>query len=170
MNATSLTGTDACRCVHVFQHDRHSMHPKASIRRPGRIEAWFGQRTLQPPDLKEQLAFPRREQKQLGPLKVSPMGLGTWAWGNQFLWGYETDQDAELQEVFNLMVSKGAFQRALCMRTNCSQSPVQCPRPRCFYAYWPVGCRGPAALCCTMHDAHSQCCSAQKLPYQAATC
>eukprot|EP00891_Asterochloris_glomerata_P008451 jgi/Astpho2/8451/Aster-07637 len=35
------------------------------------------------------------------------MGLGTWAWGNQFLWGYEKDQDAELQEVFNLMVSKG---------------------------------------------------------------
>ena len=48
-----------------------------------------------------------RELKQLGPLKVSPMGLGTWAWGNQFLWGYEKDQDAELQEVFNLMVSKG---------------------------------------------------------------
>ena len=37
------------------------------------------------------------------------MGLGTWAWGNQFLWGYEKDQDAELQEVFNLMVSKGAI-------------------------------------------------------------
>lgn len=35
------------------------------------------------------------------------MGLGTWAWGNQLLWGYDKGQDAELQEVFNLMVSKG---------------------------------------------------------------
>ena len=104
ISAMSLSSTNACRCMHVFQHD-----PKASIRRPGRIEAWFGQRILQPPGLKEQLAFNRRDLKQLGPLKVSPMGLGTWAWGNQFLWGYEKDQDVELQEVFNLMVSKGAI-------------------------------------------------------------
>lgn len=60
MNAVSLTNTDPCRCKHVFHHGRHTMHPKASIRRSGRIEAWFGQRTLQPPGLKEQLAFPRR--------------------------------------------------------------------------------------------------------------
>lgn len=43
----------------------------------------------------------------VGPLTVSPMGLGTWAWGNQLLWGYEEEMDAELQEVFNLAVSKG---------------------------------------------------------------
>lgn len=40
-------------------------------------------------------------------MQVSPMGFGTWAWGNQFLWGYEKSMDAELQEVFNLMVSRG---------------------------------------------------------------
>jgi len=27
--------------------------------------------------------------------------------GNQFLWGYDTSQDAELQEVFNFVVSRG---------------------------------------------------------------
>ena len=65
ISAMSLSSTNACRCMHVFQHD-----PKASIRRPGRIEAWFGQRTLQPPGLKEQLAFPRRwgMQKDLNQL------------------------------------------------------------------------------------------------------
>ncbi|KAK9819378.1 hypothetical protein WJX81_001884 [Elliptochloris bilobata] len=35
------------------------------------------------------------------------MGLGTWAWGNQFLWGYDESMDSELQEVFNLAVSSG---------------------------------------------------------------
>ena len=49
-------GTNACNCMHVLRHDAHSMHPRASIRRPGRPEAWFGQKTLQPPGLKEQLA------------------------------------------------------------------------------------------------------------------
>ena len=47
------------------------------------------------------------EQKQIGPLKVSPMGLGTWAWGNQLLWGYDKSMDQELQQLFNLVVSKG---------------------------------------------------------------
>ena len=27
--------------------------------------------------------------------------------GNQLLWGYDTSQDAELQEVFNFVVSRG---------------------------------------------------------------
>lgn len=52
-------------------------------------------------------AFKPSELKQIGPLKVSPMGLGTWSWGNQLLWGYDKSMDAELQQVFNLMVSKG---------------------------------------------------------------
>ncbi|KAL3143677.1 hypothetical protein ABBQ38_002472 [Trebouxia sp. C0009 RCD-2024] len=52
-------------------------------------------------------AFKPKEQKQIGPLKVSPMGLGTWAWGNQLLWGYDKSMDPELQQLFNLVVSKG---------------------------------------------------------------
>lgn len=44
---------------------------------------------------------------KVGPLAVSPMGLGTWAWGNQLLWGYDEEMDEELQQVFNLAISKG---------------------------------------------------------------
>ena len=38
---------------------------------------------------------------------LSSMGLGTWSWGNQFLWGYDKSMDPELQQLFNLVVSKG---------------------------------------------------------------
>jgi pyridoxine 4-dehydrogenase len=43
------------------------------------------------------LAYNKRETVKLGPLDVSPMGLGTWAWGNRFLWGYDEEMDDELQ-------------------------------------------------------------------------
>lgn len=43
----------------------------------------------------------------MGPLSVSPMGFGTWAWGNQLLWGYQESMDAELQQIFNLAVENG---------------------------------------------------------------
>jgi len=35
------------------------------------------------------------------------MGMGTWAWGNKFLWGYDPGMDSELQAIFDLMVAKG---------------------------------------------------------------
>lgn len=53
------------------------------------------------------VAFSKKELVQMGPLQISPMGFGTWAWGNQFLWGYSKDMDFELQEVFNFMVAHG---------------------------------------------------------------
>ena len=40
-------------------------------------------------------------------LSLSPMGCGTWAWGNRLLWGYEQTMDQDLQQVFNLAVSRG---------------------------------------------------------------
>lgn len=40
-------------------------------------------------------------------LALSPMGCGTWAWGNRLLWGYDPTMDAELQRVFNRCVSRG---------------------------------------------------------------
>ncbi|MGK7957718.1 MAG: aldo/keto reductase [Crocosphaera sp.] len=40
-------------------------------------------------------------------LSLSQMGCGTWAWGNRFLWGYNQTMDKELQQVFNLAVSRG---------------------------------------------------------------
>lgn len=40
-------------------------------------------------------------------LILPTMGCGTWAWGNQVLWGYNQSMDDQLQEVFNLCVSNG---------------------------------------------------------------
>lgn len=46
-------------------------------------------------------------QVKVGPLTVSPMGFGTWAWGNQLLWGYQESMDTDLQQTFNLAVENG---------------------------------------------------------------
>jgi pyridoxine 4-dehydrogenase len=35
------------------------------------------------------------------------MGCGTWAWGNQVLWGYDASMDGELQQVFDRCVGAG---------------------------------------------------------------
>uniref|UniRef100_A0A7S0NEN2 NADP-dependent oxidoreductase domain-containing protein n=1 Tax=Hanusia phi TaxID=3032 RepID=A0A7S0NEN2_9CRYP len=47
------------------------------------------------------------KERKIGDLVVSEMGIGTWSWGNQLLWGYNEGMDDELQQVFNLCVSKG---------------------------------------------------------------
>ncbi|XP_062153738.1 pyridoxal reductase, chloroplastic isoform X1 [Alnus glutinosa] len=49
------------------------------------------------------------EKVKIGPLSVSPMGFGTWAWGNQLLWGYQESMDSELQQTFNLAVENGIY-------------------------------------------------------------
>ena len=38
---------------------------------------------------------------------MSPIGGGTWSWGNQFLWDYKKDNDNELEEVFKYATTKG---------------------------------------------------------------
>ncbi|MBW4685430.1 MAG: aldo/keto reductase [Komarekiella atlantica HA4396-MV6] len=43
----------------------------------------------------------------LKKLSLPSMGCGTWAWGNQLLWGYNESMDDQLQAVFNLCVSNG---------------------------------------------------------------
>ncbi|MCC5644315.1 aldo/keto reductase [Nostoc sp. CHAB 5824] len=43
----------------------------------------------------------------LQKLSLPSMGCGTWAWGNQVLWGYNESMDDQLQAVFNLCVSNG---------------------------------------------------------------
>ncbi|KAJ1615688.1 NADP-dependent oxidoreductase domain-containing protein [Pavlovales sp. CCMP2436] len=40
-------------------------------------------------------------------LDLGRMGVGTWAWGNKLLWGYDTGQDAELQAAFGRAVDRG---------------------------------------------------------------
>jgi len=42
-----------------------------------------------------------------GALRLSPIGIGTWSWGNQFVWGYDDSMDPELQRVFNTAVAAG---------------------------------------------------------------
>jgi len=39
-------------------------------------------------------------------LKLPPIGLGAWAWGDSLFWGYNPKQDDDLKEVFNYAVSK----------------------------------------------------------------
>ncbi|MGB3200997.1 MAG: aldo/keto reductase [Nodosilinea sp.] len=40
-------------------------------------------------------------------LTLPEMGCGTWAWGNQLLWGYNPSMDTDLQQVFNHCLSHG---------------------------------------------------------------
>ncbi len=40
-------------------------------------------------------------------LTLPVMGCGTWAWGNQVLWGYDASMDGELQQVFDRCVASG---------------------------------------------------------------
>jgi pyridoxine 4-dehydrogenase len=40
-------------------------------------------------------------------LTLPAMGCGTWAWGNQVLWGYDAKMDGALQQVFDRCVSNG---------------------------------------------------------------
>ncbi|KAF2574193.1 hypothetical protein F2Q70_00004823 [Brassica cretica] len=56
--------------------------------------------------LKLPLFWPWQKVK-MGPLSVSPMGFGTWAWGNQLLWGYQTSMDIQLQQAFELALENG---------------------------------------------------------------
>ena len=37
-------------------------------------------------------------------IRVQRLGFGTWAWGNKLLWGYDTDDDPQLQAAFNAAV------------------------------------------------------------------
>jgi pyridoxine 4-dehydrogenase len=36
-----------------------------------------------------------------------PIGVGTWAWGNQLLWGYDPCQDQQLRATFERAVARG---------------------------------------------------------------
>ena len=46
--------------------------------------------------------------RPLGPFpSVTPVGLGTWAWGNRFLFGYSPTDDAALQQAFDTALARG---------------------------------------------------------------
>lgn len=42
-------------------------------------------------------------------LDLPEIAFGTWAWGNRLLWQYTPEMDAELRQVFDLCVQRGAF-------------------------------------------------------------
>lgn len=44
---------------------------------------------------------------KVGQIEMSPIGCGTWAWGNRFLWGYSKQEDAEIQLAFEYVVKNG---------------------------------------------------------------
>ena len=41
------------------------------------------------------------------PARPPGIGVGTWAWGNQFLWGYDPSQDPMLEATFAAAVAAG---------------------------------------------------------------
>lgn len=41
------------------------------------------------------------------PPGIPSIGVGTWAWGNQFLWGYDPSQDLQIQQAFQRAVGLG---------------------------------------------------------------
>ena len=43
----------------------------------------------------------------MSAVAVPGIGVGTWAWGNQFLWGYDPAQDQQLQATFTGAVELG---------------------------------------------------------------
>lgn len=66
------------------------------------------------PDLKvsgaiTNMALPLTEANVLSldrTIQVSPIGVGTWAWGNKLLWGYDTKDDEEIQRAFDYILSQ----------------------------------------------------------------
>mmetsp|Transcript_42286 Transcript_42286/g.68576 ORF Transcript_42286/g.68576 Transcript_42286/m.68576 type:complete len:226 (-) Transcript_42286:99-776(-) len=43
----------------------------------------------------------------LGSISVSALGVGTWAWGNKLLWGYDESMDEQLEKVFACTLDAG---------------------------------------------------------------
>ena len=44
---------------------------------------------------------------RVGDLALSPLGIGTWSWGNRFLWQYKEEDDLELQRTFDYVLRAG---------------------------------------------------------------
>lgn len=47
------------------------------------------------------------EQVQLGSLSVPPLGIGTWQWGDSFVWGYRRHHDTSLQDAYTASFEAG---------------------------------------------------------------
>ena len=50
---------------------------------------------------------PITSARKVGKFALSPIGCGTWSWGNRFLWGYNKEEDTELSKTFEYLISNG---------------------------------------------------------------
>jgi pyridoxine 4-dehydrogenase len=48
-----------------------------------------------------------RRRMSSPPSATPSIGIGTWSWGNRFLWGYDPEQDSEIQAAFTRAVALG---------------------------------------------------------------
>ncbi|KAJ3690322.1 hypothetical protein LUZ61_019486 [Rhynchospora tenuis] len=94
--ASVLSGAPPC---HLRQSANYSLYP------PSKLSS-TNNRTVRASLRLGPLIWPW-EKVKVGPLTVSPMGFGTWAWGNQLLWGYQESMDEVLQDSFNLALKNG---------------------------------------------------------------
>lgn len=44
---------------------------------------------------------------KVGNLNMSPIGVGTWSWGNRLLWQYKTEDDIELKRTYEYCLQQG---------------------------------------------------------------
>lgn len=93
-----------------LSHNRHKLayssprKHRCPIIRPEALFQLFGGSTS---TLSER---PLYRQSDLIPTnigKISPMGIGTWAWGNKLLWNYDESMDEELRQVFYTSLASG---------------------------------------------------------------
>lgn len=47
------------------------------------------------------------QNEGLAVLSSQKLGIGTWAWGDKFFWGYDSSQDDDLEAVYNECLSVG---------------------------------------------------------------
>lgn len=48
-----------------------------------------------------------------GQIELPPMGLGAWAWGDSFFWGYSKQNDNELKQVFDFAINNSKSPKTL---------------------------------------------------------
>jgi pyridoxine 4-dehydrogenase len=100
-----------CTFPSSLSHSRHKLahssprNYRCSTVRPQALFQLFGGSTS---TLSERPLYRQSDSistKNIG--KISPMGIGTWAWGNKLLWDYDESMDDELRQVFNTSLASG---------------------------------------------------------------
>lgn len=62
---------------------------------------------LDSPAFASPTAFPAISISPAGKATLPKMGMGAWAWGDSFFWGYNKDEDQELEQVFRYAIDHG---------------------------------------------------------------